>query len=128
MNGDLVYRGDNPNNNISFAGKKWNIVKIENGQLELILNEKSTRVTWDDRFNVERNQDDGINNYSVSRANDYLTNLYNSDELIKNDDKLVVTAHNLYIGKRSIDVSYNDGSIEKSETLENKYIVDRYNL
>lgn len=122
MNGDLVYRGDNPNNNVSFAGKKWNIVKIENGQLELILSEKLTRVTWDDRFNIERNQDDGINNYSVSRANDYLTNLYNSDELIKGNDKLVVAAHNLYIGKRSADVSYNDGSIEKSEIMENKYI------
>lgn len=122
LNGDLVYRGDNPNNNVKFSGKSWKIVKIENEQLVLILNEKTTRVTWDDRFNTDRNQDDGINDYVVSRVNDYLTNLYNGDDLISISDKLTVVAHNLYIGKRSEDVSYNDGSIEKSEILENKYI------
>lgn len=122
MNGELVFRGDNPNNNVKFANHDWKIVKLENDQAMLILNEKYTRVTWDDRFNVERNQDDGVNSYAVSRMNDYLTNLYNSDSLFSENDKLLITAHNLYIGRRSEDISYNDGSIEKSELLENKYI------
>lgn len=122
LNGDLVYRGENPNNNVRFANRNWQIVKIENDQVMLILNEKYVRVTWDDRFNTERNQDVGINDYKVSRVNDYLTNLYNEDELFNKENKLIVAAHNLYIGKRGEDISYNDGSIEKSEILENKYI------
>lgn len=122
MNGDLVYRGDNPNNNVKFANHNWKIVKIENNQVMLILNEKYTSATWDDRFNVERNQDDGVNDYSVSRVNDYLTNLYNGDTLFSSNDKLTIVAHNLYIGRRGEDISYNDGSIEKSQVLENKYI------
>ena len=122
MNGELVYRGDNPNNNVKFADHNWKIVKIENNQVMLILNDKYTRVTWDDRFNNERNQDDGINDYSVSRINDYLTNLYNGDSLFDDKEKLIIAAHNLYIGKRSEDINYNDGSIEKSVVLENKYI------
>jgi len=122
LNGDLVYRGENPNNNIKFADRDWKIVKIENDQAMLILNEKLIRATWDDRFNTERNSDDGINDYSVSRMNDYLTNLYNGDTFFSDSNKLVVAAHNLYIGKRTPDFGYNDGSLEKSEVLENKYI------
>lgn len=122
MNGSYVYRGENPNNNVKFAGKKWQIVKIEDDHVVLILNEKYSRAVWDDRYNSERNTDDGINDYTVSRMNDYLTNLYNDDSLFSGSNKLMVSAHNLYIGKRSSEVSYNDGSLEKSEVMENKYI------
>ena len=48
--------------------------------------------------------------------------IYNGDTLFSDKDKLTVVAHNLYVGKRSEDISYNDGSIEKSDVLENKYI------
>lgn len=122
LNGGLVFKGDNPNNNVKFAGHNWNIVKIEDEQVMLILSDKFARVTWDDRYNTERRQDDGINDYSVSRVNDYLTNLYNGEDLFSSSNKLVIASHNLYIGKRSSDVSFNDGSLEKSEVLENKYI------
>ena len=121
MNGNFVYRGDNPNNNVKFAGKNWKIVKIEDDQVVLIMAVKFNRSVWDDRYNTERNSDDGINDYRVSRMNDYLTNLYN-DDLFNDNNKLMISAHNLYIGKRSSEVSYNDGSLEKSEVLENKYI------
>lgn len=121
MNGGYVFRGDNPNNNLKLSGKNWRIVKIEDDYVEIILDEKLFNSVWDDRYNSERGQGDGINDYKVSRANDYITNLYNDESLVSNNSKSIVASHNLYVGKRSIDNTYNDGSIEKSEVLENKY-------
>ncbi|MBE6147228.1 MAG: hypothetical protein E7168_02715 [Firmicutes bacterium] len=123
LNGEFVYRGENPNNNVVFGGHKWNIVKFDsNGNAVLIYADKLEKMAWDDRYNAERKQNDGINDYSVSRVHDYLTNLYNGTSLLSDKDKSLVISHDLYIGKRSEAAIYNDGSIEKSNVLENKYI------
>ena len=65
MNGELVYRGENPNNYVKFADRLWRIVKFENDSAMLILDDKYARSVWDDRFNTERNRNDGINDYSA---------------------------------------------------------------
>ena len=91
-NGELVYRGEEPNTYVKLSGKIWRIVKIANGKAVLIADEKVSSVVWDDRFNADRDDTDGINDYSVSRIKDSLADLY------------------------------NDGSIEKSEVFENQYI------
>ena len=122
MNGELVYRGENPNNYIKFADRLWRIVKFENDSAMLILDDKYARSVWDDRFNADRNRNDGINDYSVSRANDALTNLYNGEDLFSASDKLLIVAHDLAIGKRGETIQYNDGSVEKSQVLEDRYI------
>ncbi|MDD6223970.1 MAG: hypothetical protein PUB18_03120 [bacterium] len=122
LNGNLVYRGEDPNNNVSLGGKKWKIIKIEDGHVVLILAEKFTKVVWDDRFNVDRNQSYGINDYSVSRVYEYLTDLYDEETLLNDSSKQVVVPHDLYVGKRSVDINYNDGSIEKSGIVSNSYI------
>ena len=122
LNGELVYRGENPNNFVKFSGKMWRIVKIENDQLVLIYNEKGNRVVWDDRFNTERNRTDGINDYSVSRIYDNLTAIYKNDTIFNKNTRNLLAIHNLYIGKRSESDMYNDGSIEKSSLLEKQYI------
>ena len=123
LNGEFVYRGENPNNNVVLGKNKWNIVKFDsNGNAMLILADKLEKMAWDDRYNSDRNQNDGINDYSVSRVNDYVTNLYNGTSLLSNNEKSLVVSHDLYIGKRSEVDIYNDGSIEKSRVLENKYI------
>ena len=97
----------------------WRIVKIENDQLVLIYNEKGNRVVWDDRFNTERNRTDGINDYSVSRIYDNLTDIYKNDTIFNKNTRNLLAIHNIYIGKRSESDMYNDGSIEKSSLLEN---------
>lgn len=122
LNGDLVFRGENPNNYVSFAKKMWRIVKIENDQVVLILNEKFQRNVWDDRFNSDRDRTDGINDYNVSRIKDTLIEAYQGEELFTKESKNLVAVHNLKIGKRHEADSYNDGSIEKSAILENQYI------
>lgn len=123
LNGELVFRGENPNNYVNFAGKTWRMVKINNNdQIVLILNEKFERVVWDDRFNTDRDRTDGINSYSVSRIKDSLNELYNGDSLVDSESRKLLAIHNLAVGKRNEADNYNDGSIEKSELLENQYI------
>ena len=122
LNGELVYRGENPNNYVKFSGKIWRIVKIENDQVMLILNEKSERSVWDDRFNNDRNRTDGFNNYSVSRVYEKLQTIYQEDSLLNKESKKLLAAHPLYVGKRYDTDIYNDGSIEKSNLVEDQYI------
>lgn len=122
LNGELVYRGENPNNFVKFSGKTWRIVKIENDKAVLILNEKNERTVWDDRFNTERNRTDGINDYNVSRIYETLNNIYIKEELITSSNKKLLSSFVVYTGKRLAADAYNDGSIEKSTFLNNQYI------
>ena len=122
LNGELVYRGENPNNYVKFANKMWRIVKIENDQVVMIANEKSEKSVWDDRFNTERNRNEGINDYAVSRIYENLTTLYNGDTLFNETAKKLLGIHSLYTGKRYETDAYNDGSIEKATYTERQYI------
>ncbi len=122
LNGELVYRGENPNNNVRFANGEWKIVKIEDNHIMLISNEKVLKSNWDNRFNTEKNSPTGINDYSLSRVNDYLTNLYNSDSLFNITEKSLIISHDLAVGKRDKESESNDGSIEKTEIVANKFI------
>ena len=122
LNGELVYRGEEPNNYVKFSGKLWRIVKIENGQVVMILDEKGDRVVWDDRFNTDRDRNDGINDYTVSRIYDSLKTIMNDNSLFNKDAKKMLALHSLYIGKRYETDIYNDGSIEKGQYFENQYI------
>jgi len=122
LNGEYVYRGEDPNNYIKFSGHIYRIVKISDGKAVLILNEKYQRNVWDDRYNSVRDRNDGINDYSVSRVKDVLDEIYNGTDLISSDNKSLLAKHALYIGKRNETDNYNDGSIEMSEYLENQYI------
>lgn len=122
LNGELVYRGEDPANYVKFSGKTWRIVKVEDEKVVMILDEKSDKVVWDDRFNTEKNRNDGINDYSVSRIYDTLKSNYEGDTLFNKNSKKLLASHALYIGKRYDSDITNDGSIEKSNYLENQYI------
>jgi len=122
LNKELVYRGEDPNNYVMFGGKQWRIVKLTNNKIVMILNEKLLRNVWDDRFNVDKNNTDGINNYSVSRIKDSLAEIYNDETIFTVDNKKLLTAHTLYIGSRTTEDKINNGSIEKKKLLKNQYI------
>ena len=122
LNGELVYRGEDPNNYVSFSGKIWRIVKIVNNKAVLILNDKSIRTVWDDRFNTDKNRTDGINDYNVSRIKESLSELYQGESIINKEDKNLLSVHTLYTGKLYETDNYNDGSIDNSEILENQYL------
>ena len=121
LNGEYVYRGEKPNNYLEFSGKMYRIVKLTNGKVVIIYDEKLDSYPWDDRFNDVRNGTDGYNEYKISRIKEVLEELYNSDEIVSESDKQLVSNQTVYVGKRSESDNYNDGSIEKSDYLENQY-------
>ena len=122
LNGEYVYRGENPNNYLKFANHMYRIVKFSNNKAVLILNERYERVVWDDRFNANVERNDGINDYKVSRVKELLDKVYADDLLIDKNNKALLSSHDLYMGKRNEADNYNDGSIEQSEVISNQYI------
>lgn len=123
LNGELVYRGENPNNYVEFSGRMYRIVKVTaDERVVLILDEKNESSVWDDRFNDERSYNDGINDYQVSRLKEVLDELYNDTWLVKDSDKGLLSAHRVYTGKRHESDNDNSGSIETSSYIDNQYV------
>jgi len=116
LNGELVFRGEKPNNYIKLSGKMYRIVKIVDNKALLIYDEKTQSIIWDNRYNIERKFSDGINDYTVSRIYD---NILAFNE-VKDSDKDLLAKQTLYIGRRRETDIYNDGSIEKANILENQ--------
>ena len=125
LNNELIYRGEKPKNNILFAGYNWKIVKIVDNKILLILNDvindDESRI-WDDRYNTQKDDDYGINDYPVSRAYEYLTSLYKGKKLFDTEEKLLISNYDLYIGKRKEDDKDKTGVLEKAKIMENQYI------
>ena len=123
MDTEYVYRGDNPNNYLKFAGKNWRIVKItEDNKIMIIQIGKTDNVVWDDRYNTEYGNSNGINDYSVSRIRSTLEKMYNDSKYLSANDITKLSPYSLCIGKRSRFDSYEDIGIECSERYDNQYI------
>ncbi len=122
LNGGYVFRGDSPNNFVKFSDDLWSIVKIEDDYVYLFYRGNKEFINvWDNRYNIDRGDRSGINTYSVSRIATYLDDLYNGTQLLNDTAKMMLTPYNVAVGKRDSNVVANDGSVEKSEVLENKY-------
>ena len=123
LNGELVFRGDTPNNNVLIGNKKFRIVKIDsNKDIVLLYDDKLYRSVWDNRYNIEKESDDGINEYSISRIYTYLMQLFDKNEIIAEKDKSLLKSFSVEIGKRNIDDTINDGSLEKALYVENQMV------
>ena len=123
LNGELVYRGENPNNFVKFSGKLYRIVKIvDKNKAVLILEDRFIRGEWDDRYNVDRNSHEGISDYSISRIKTTLKGVLDDNSLVGEKERALLAKHDLYIGNRSESDNYNDGSIEKSSLDKDQYI------
>ncbi len=123
MNGKFVYRGENPNNNILLGEKLYKIIEItENNELKLISTVSyDDDVVWDDRYNGEKDENVGINDYSKSRIKDTLEEAYKSD-FFTNSDREKIVKHDLCIGKRSLNDHSIDGTAECSIIEKDQYI------
>lgn len=117
---DYVFRGEDLNNYVSFAGKTWLILRVrENGNVRLLETTKRDKITWDDRYNLEVESKNGINNFNVSRLKDSLTALYDNSDEFSDSDKGYIVPTNLCIGKRSEEETDNSGNVECKEVVEN---------
>jgi len=75
---DYFFRGDIVDNRIILDGILWRITKInQDGSIRLIEEKKRESVIWDDRYNIDRESETGINDY-------YSNNLKSSIKLYKN--------------------------------------------
>lgn len=127
LNDELVYRGEYVNNYIKLSGKTYRIVKFSSEEAVIIYSEKAQSVSWDSHYNLEKDGNVGINNYSVSDIREYLNQLYKNNNILDVDNngvqsKSLVVAYNLNVGKRGNNDTDKTGSLEKAAVIENQFI------
>lgn len=120
--GRKVFRGENVNNYLTFAGKSWTILSInEDGSIRMILNEKTGDTTiWDDRYNSETGDYAGFNNYETSRIKESIDYISSSDILLNDEQKAYLKPHDICLGARSIYETNLDYSVECSNKINNQ--------
>ena len=124
VNDEYVFKGDNINNYVSIGNELFRIISInEDGTIRLIENKGKTEnyTVWDDRYNVEKNANYGVNNYYEnglsSRLRDKLDSIYKSD-VYSDELKAYFISRENCVGKRSVNESDNSGAIECSVKTE----------
>lgn len=123
---EYIFRGDVKNNYVSFSGKTFRIIRInEDGTIRLIDNDGISEVVWDSKYNTNVQDSRGVNDYIVSE-NLYANiktvsdNYYNNNKVWSDDARSYITTQTLCIGKRSKSDITKDGSAECSLKLENQ--------
>lgn len=115
-----VYKGENVNNLVKLGETIWAIIDIDkDGYMRLInvSGGKSTKVVWDDRYNITENSYVGINDYSVSRIKDSLVSYEDNEDYLKEDYKVYAALKTWCIGKRSefnIAINNDEECVEQS--------------
>lgn len=120
INDELVFRGEDLNNYISFADKLWRIIKINNDHsIRIIEVNRDDNYVWDNRYNISVSSSNGINDYRVSRIKDSIEEIYQSEDEFNEKEKSYIVAHNVCLDSKS----ETDGiSYTCSNILENQYI------
>lgn len=123
-----VYRGEEVDNYLQLDKSLWRIVKLnENGNFVLIQETRpSESVPWDNRYNSQVGYNSGINTYSASRILERLDDYYKTnkedDAILSDDDRSKTLAFDQCTGKRNINDTTKDNSVECATTLENQKI------
>ncbi len=122
MNGEFVYRGQDPHNYLEFAEQIFRIVKVNSeGKIIIIPNELNNKDygVWDDRYNTETQSQKGVNNLAISRILSKINDIY--EERYKEYEKFL-TPFTICAGKRAqIDLD-NSGAIECATPLTDQKI------
>ncbi len=117
-----IFRGDAVNNYIKLGDFYWRIVKVyEDGEIAVLGDPELLIARWDNRYNIDTQKYHGINIYDVSRMKDSI-----KTEVLDYEDgykiiKSLITTHTACYGKRSLDNTSKDGSVECQETLKDQY-------
>lgn len=103
INNEYVFRGEFPNNYVSFNDKNWRIIKINSDNtIKMVLADRDVeRNVWDDRYNSSTKSNSGINDFRVSRVLEYLENAYKENTLISKKNKNLLVKGSWCIGKLS---------------------------
>lgn len=125
INESYIFRGDDVNNYLSFAGRTWLILRVNSdGTLRILDITKGKKSSWDNRYNVEKKNYAGINDFVInninSRIKDTLEAIYTDETIFTSEDKAYLINHDLCIGKRKKADTICDGSIECSNIIPNQ--------
>lgn len=100
INNELVYRGDDVKNYVSFNNQLWRIVKVNNeGDIKLVLaNYTDSSYFWDTTYNSERQREVGVTTDYLRTDIRKTLNDYYEDNFDK-DAKAKIVSKNLCVGK-----------------------------
>ncbi len=126
---DFIYKGDKVRNFVKFNNEIWRIMLIDSSKDIKLIKATSTEddYIWDDRYNVDTEYDDGINDFNVSRVKDTLTDYYKTTFDASKKNKIV--EKDFCVGKKTANTNF-DGSEECSKLSKLKvglmYISEYY--
>lgn len=98
------FKGEYVNNYVQIDNYLWRILDIDSeGYMRLIYADSSMEETyvWDDRYNIDRDENVGINNYEVSRIKETMKSLEEGTTYISEESKANLAYRTICIGKRS---------------------------
>lgn len=100
INNELVYRGDDVDNYVSFNDQLWRIVKVDSeGDIKLVLAKRTQNTfAWDEAYNSEKDDNVGITtDYLHTNIRKELNNYY--QENFKKESKSKIVSKNLCVGR-----------------------------
>ena len=122
---EYIFRGEAVNNYLKLNNITFRIIKVyDDGDIRIIdTTGKYPNSSWDDRYNVDKSGNVGINEYIQenkinSRLKDSIEDIYNNYELFTDDIKSYFVSKEICVGKRSINDDIFDKSIECSKTID----------
>lgn len=116
---EYIYRGEFVDNYVKFAGQLWRIIKIDsNGDIRILQNDSKQKSVWDDRYNIQKDQVVGINDYEKSRIKETLDE--NFEKSFKDEDKAKIVSKDICVGERFEKDSTKDGSTECAKKMPNQ--------
>ncbi len=123
---NYIFRGEYVNNYLTFANQNWRIIGINSdGSIRLLLSniiKKYRNSKWDNRYNEEKGDNSGINDFTVSRIREKLTKIYNDNDIFSEENKALIVPQDLCIGARSEDSTDFSGTEECSIILQGDYL------
>ncbi|MBE6151971.1 MAG: hypothetical protein E7165_01490 [Firmicutes bacterium] len=101
------FKGDYINNYVKIDNYLWRILDIDSeGYMRLIYADKQTKemeetYVWDNRYNIDKDSNSGINNYEVSRIKETMKKLETETLYISDEFKVNLAYRPICVGKRS---------------------------
>ena len=125
MGEKYIFKGESVNNFIKIGDHKYRIIGIESDKTLKLISTTLTNSSyvWDDRYNVDKKENYGINNFQKSRLYDSLLALYENTDINKgeiyfsSDEKEYIIEHDFCIGRRSIADGNIYSGVECTETI-----------
>lgn len=124
---EYIFKGDSVKNYVKIGNYNFRILRVnEDDNIRLIDTKRKYSSVWDDRYNIDKDRDVGINDFYKngieSKINEYLTKVYKDEEFYKDGIQNYFKTYDLCVGKRSYEEKNNTGSVECSATYENARI------